>query len=61
MEPPNVLSFDFDPKAVDTSASSQEITVTARLTDDLSGFSQGYFRFQSPSKIQDIGAWFSSY
>ena len=60
-EPPNVLSFDFDPKAFDTSASSQEITVTARLTDDLSGFSQGYFRFQSPSKIQDIGAWFSSY
>jgi len=61
MEPPNVLSFDFDPKSVDTSTSFQEITVTARLTDDLSGFSQGYFRFQSPSKIQDIGAWFSSY
>ena len=61
VEPPNVLSFDFDPKAVDTSASSQEITVTARLTDDLSGFSQGYFRFQSSSKVQDIGAWFSSY
>ncbi|MDD3524534.1 MAG: SdrD B-like domain-containing protein, partial [Candidatus Cloacimonetes bacterium] len=59
-KPPDIMSFDFSPKAVDTSASSQEITVTARLTDDLSGFSQGYFRFQSPSKIQDVGLWFSS-
>ncbi len=59
--PPTIASFDFNPKAVDTSTSSQEITVTARLTDDLSGFSQGYFRFQSPSKVQDIGAWFSTY
>ncbi len=58
--PPTIASFDFNPKAVDTSTSSQEITITARLTDDLSGFSQGYFRFQSPSKIQDVGLWFSS-
>jgi hypothetical protein len=59
-EPPNVLSFDFDPKAVDTSASSQEITFTARLTDDLSGVGMNDdlswrwsgASFQSPSRNQ---------
>ena len=59
-EPPNVLSFDFDPKAVDTSASSQEITFTARLTDDLSGVDLStQARFCSPSGNQfvDVGFW----
>jgi len=65
-EPPDVLSFDFDPKTVDTSTSSQEITATARLTDDLSGVTDGDIgskgvspsqaRFQSPSgnQISDV-------
>ncbi|WP_449384945.1 DUF7035 domain-containing protein, partial [Candidatus Methanocrinis alkalitolerans] len=56
-----MLSFDFDPKAVDTSTSSQEITVTADFSDDLSGFDQGDIRFYSPSESQSIGAWFSSH
>jgi len=60
-EPPEIVSLDFDPKAVDTSASSQEIRATVRLTDDLSGIDQGSTRFYSPSRSQSIGAWFSSY
>jgi len=59
-EPPDVLSFDFDPKAVDTSASSQEITVTTRLTDDLSGFSSATVRFESPSDSQSASVSLSS-
>jgi len=59
-EPPNVLSFDFDPKAVDTSTSSQEITATARLTDDLSGFSSASVWFESPSGGQSVGVSLSS-
>jgi serine protease len=60
-EPPEIVSLDFDPKAVDTSASSQDIRATVRLTDDLSGIDQGSIRFYSPSQSQSIGAWFSSY
>jgi len=60
-QPPEIVSFDFDPKAVDTSTSSRQITATARLTDDLSGVDQGSVRFYSPSKSQYVGAWFSSY
>ncbi|HPR65622.1 MAG TPA: SdrD B-like domain-containing protein, partial [Methanothrix sp.] len=55
VEPPDVLSFDFDPKAVDTSTSSQEITATAHLTDDLSGFSSASVWFESPSDGQSVG------
>ena len=66
-EPPNVLSFDFDPKAIDTSAASQVVTFTTRLADDLSGVTDGDIggmgvspsqaRFQSPSgnQISDVG------
>ena len=65
-EPPNVLSFDFDPKTVDTSVSSEDIIFTTRLTDDLSGVTDGDIggkgispsqaRFQSPSghQISDV-------
>jgi uncharacterized repeat protein (TIGR01451 family) len=64
-EPPNVLSFDFDPKAVDTSTSSREITFTARLTDDLSGVSgnsggfpsQAQFRSPSGNQFETVIFW----
>jgi hypothetical protein len=58
-EPPEVVSFNFDPKSTDTSTSSQEITITARTTDDLSGLDQGSIRFYSPSQSQSTNAWFS--
>jgi uncharacterized repeat protein (TIGR01451 family) len=59
-EPPNVLSFDFDPKSIDTSTSSREVTVTARLTDDLSGVdlsTQARFRSPSGNQFADVGFW----
>ena len=55
---PNVVSFDFTPKAVNTDASSQEITFTARLTDDLSGVSDNtQATFESPSGNQEATAF----
>jgi hypothetical protein len=37
--PPVLVSISVSPTTVDTSASSQEVTVTAEITDDLSGVS----------------------
>jgi len=66
VEPPEVLSFNFDSKSIDTSASSQDIIFTTHLTDDLSGVTDGdiggkgvspsQVRFQSPSgnQISDV-------
>ncbi|NYT02131.1 MAG: DUF11 domain-containing protein [Methanosarcinales archaeon] len=54
--PPNLLSFDFDPKSVDTTASSGQITFAAHFADDLSGLGcQEPFTFCSVAT-----AWFSS-
>jgi hypothetical protein len=39
--PPKVVGFDFEPKVIDLTNSSQTITVTATLIDDLSGVSDG--------------------
>ncbi len=52
--PPQLVGFDFDPKAVNTSGGSQTITVSAHVTDDLSGVATVgnlgiEVRFQSPS------------
>jgi len=49
-EPPNILSFDINPRLIDTSNSSQEITVTAHLTDDLSGLTSAESCFSNPSE-----------
>ncbi|GIU90678.1 MAG: hypothetical protein KatS3mg010_1777 [Acidimicrobiia bacterium] len=38
---PQILSLSVTPAAVDTSAQSQSITVTARITDDLAGVASG--------------------
>ena len=58
--PPSILSFDFNPKAINTATSSQEITFTAHLTDDLSGIGKredgswitSSATFRSPSEKQ---------
>ena len=50
--PPNILSLDFNPKAINTATSSQEITFTARLTDDQSGVDHFWIHLRSPSGNQ---------
>ena len=62
--PPSIISFDFSPKLVDTSAAAQTVTVTANITDDLSGVdfspdtpSSSFYhgvRFTSPSHGQSV-------
>ncbi|MBN1234526.1 MAG: hypothetical protein JW999_00575, partial [Methanotrichaceae archaeon] len=51
---PNIVSFDFSPKAVNTVDSAKEITVVAHLTDDMSGFSYLGASFSSPSRGQSV-------
>jgi len=60
VESPNVASFDFDPKAINTSTSSQEIDFTTRLTDDMSGLDRAQVRFESPSESQSVSVSFTS-
>jgi hypothetical protein len=52
--PPELVSFDFTPKTVNVSSSSQTITVTARITDDLSGLRSLELYFYSPSGNQSV-------
>lgn len=53
--PPVLVSFSFTPTSVDVSAGPQTVTVTARITDDLSGESYGYVYFYSPSDQYVLG------
>ena len=69
--PPNLISFDFDPKTINTATSSQQISFTAHITDDLSGLScreisdnvfmcgGGHASFRSPSGQQNAQVSFS--
>jgi PKD repeat protein len=59
--PPAIQSLDFTPKAVDVSAGAQNITVTARIMDVLSGFRFGYLSFRSPSQQQQQFGTFGPY
>jgi hypothetical protein len=55
---PVLESLSVSPASVDTSGASAEITVTARITDDLSGFSSSswlYAYFRSPSGDKQFG------
>ena len=49
---PALAEFDFNPKTVDVSAGPQTVTITLRITDDLSGFDFGNFLMISPSGQQ---------
>jgi hypothetical protein len=46
--PPQPLAFSFTPTTVDVSTKSQDVTVTVRLTDDLSGVASAYVVFKNP-------------
>lgn len=53
VNPPVLQSFSFSPGSINTGGAAQTVTVTARITDDVSGFNQaGGVRFQSPSGQQ---------
>ncbi len=54
---PNLEGFDFNPTMIDVSASSQIVTFTLRLTDELSGVSQASWLIASPSGTQTRGNW----
>ena len=58
--PPVLVEFSFTPTTVDVTAGSADVTVTARITDDLSGFGGGGFLFRSPSGQQSAGLNFGS-
>jgi hypothetical protein len=47
--PPELVEFDFNPKTIDVSAGSQDVTFTLRLTDDLSGLNHVSVGITSPS------------
>jgi hypothetical protein len=50
--PPQLADFYFSPTTIDTTSGPQTVTVTMRLTDDLSGSAGGCFSFTSPSRTQ---------
>ncbi|MFY9556601.1 MAG: HYR domain-containing protein [Blastocatellia bacterium] len=50
--PPALLAFSISPTAINTTTSSQDVTFTLRITDDLSGFQFGVFGIGSPSGQQ---------
>ncbi len=52
LTPPVLASFNINPSAIDVSTSSQNVTFTLRITDQLSGFQFGVFDFISPSGQQ---------
>ncbi|MCC6457289.1 MAG: hypothetical protein IT328_20210 [Caldilineaceae bacterium] len=45
IEPPHILTLSIAPKSVNTTASSQVLTVTVQITDDLSGLAHAVLRF----------------
>jgi serine protease len=64
--PPRLTGLSFAPSVVDTSASSQNVTVTLSASDDISGVYLGLFNntyigtyayFQSPSGNQNVYAY----
>ena len=56
--PPQLRSFDFSPRTVDTSTNFQIITITARATDDLSGLASSFDSLGRPRPL-DLGVSFS--
>lgn len=53
--PPQLVSFSFNPTSINTSSSSQNVTFTTRITDDVSGVRFVTLTFQAPSGTQFSG------
>src|ERR1022692_911942 len=47
--PPTLVALSFSAATVNVTTAAQNVTVNATITDDLSGFSNGYITFTSPS------------
>ena len=56
--PADILGFDFNPKSLNTTASSGNITFTAQLADDQSGLESAHALFFSPSKWESLSISF---
>lgn len=59
MTPPQLLAFDFEPKAIDAEC-VPAVTFTARITDDLSGITNKTteIRFKAPTSNQFVDVLF---
>jgi hypothetical protein len=55
--PPTLISFTFTPTSVNTTTSSANVTVTAQLSDDLSGVQNSEVDFTNPSGTLSEGAY----
>jgi len=53
--PPDLLALAVSPSIVDVSAGPQIVTVTIRVTDDLSGFESAGTELVSPTRNQSVG------
>ncbi len=58
---PVIQSLGFTPTSIDTTTGSATVTVTVRITDDVSGVSSGGVNFRSPSGAQSRGAGFGAH
>jgi hypothetical protein len=54
---PALTAFSFTPTVVDVSAAAATVTVTASITDDLSGVDQAAFMFAGPGDTQWLTCW----
>ena len=52
VEAPHLVSISFTPSAVDVRTTPQYVTVTAEITDNLSGVTSGYASFFSPNRSE---------
>lgn len=57
---PQVTAFNVSPNTIDTSADSQDVTVTLTVTDDLSGVSSGGIEFVDPTGTRTVFTDFDS-
>lgn len=58
--PPVIMGLLVEPGSVDISNASQEITVTARITDDLSGVGSAYVGFSAGPDGPNYGVFFDA-
>ena len=58
--PPALTDLVFSPSEIDVNLGDQQVDFTWEITDDLSGLSQAFVRFTSPSgQIQDSNVYLS--
>src|SRR5687768_29502 len=59
LAPPDLVEFSFNPTSIDVSAGAQNLTLTLRISDTLSGFEFGNFLFLSPSGQQVLSGGYN--